>query len=124
MSRGQNGWMSADDPRRQGPSLGDARDLGGGGRRPRFAEFRTTFIGLVMVLGGVAGAGCFLAAAGEGNAAVSVLLGVVAAAMLIIGFVLVVASSHARGGMLAGDPTPTERRNYRSMYRGPRPSAH
>jgi hypothetical protein len=77
-----------------------------------------------MVLGGVAGAGCFLVAAGGGDLAGSVILGALTVALLVIGFVLVVTSSHARGGMLAGDPTPLERRNYRSMYRGPHPSAH
>jgi hypothetical protein len=77
-----------------------------------------------MVLGGVAAAGCFLAAAGGGDATGSVILGIVATALFVVGFGLVVASSHARGGILAGDPTPTERRNYRSMYRGPQQSAH
>jgi hypothetical protein len=88
--------------------------------RKGFERYRTIFIGIVLVLAGIAAAGCFLAAAGRGSAVGAVILSVAAAVLLLGGLGLLAAGSRARGGMLWAAPTASERRHYSDVYR----SAH
>lgn len=84
--------------------------------RSGLQHYRTIFVGMVMVLAGVAAAGCLLAAAGGGLLTGTVILSVVAAVLLLGGLALLTAGSRARGGMLSAVPTASERRRYRAVY--------
>jgi len=92
--------------------------------RSGIARYRAVLIGLVLVIGGVAAAGCVLTAAGRHSIAGAIVLGVLAGVILLTGVVMLWASARRRGGLLSAKPTAAQRRVYRRMYRNPRRSAH
>jgi hypothetical protein len=93
-------------------------------RRPGIARYRIVLIGLVLVIGGVAAAGCFLTAAGRHSIAGALVLGALAGIISLTGVVMLWASARRRGGLLSAKPTAAQRRVYRRMYRDPNRSAH
>jgi hypothetical protein len=92
--------------------------------RTGLGRYRIVLIGLVLLVGGVAAAGCFLTAAGRHSIAGALVLGALAGIFLLTGVVILLRSARRRGGVLSAKPTKAQRRVYWRMYRGPGRSAH
>jgi hypothetical protein len=92
-------------------------------QREGAGRYSVLFIGLVLVLGGLAAPGVFLVAAGEHLTAQAAILASVAIEFLGADFVLLTRSVKRRGGLLDAEPTAAERGVYdaeHAMHRRPR----
>src|SRR5258705_12049519 len=78
-------------------------------QRAGAGRYSVLIIGLVLVLGGVATLGPFLAAAGEHLTAQAAALALASVGLFLGGFVLLTRSAKRRGGVLDAEPTPAER---------------
>jgi hypothetical protein len=72
--------------------------------RSGIARYRVVLIGLVLVIGGVAAAGCFLTAAGRHSIGGAIVLGVLAGIILLTGVLMLWARARRRGGLLSAKP--------------------